>query len=397
MTSLAKLQNQNLVVNPYLQPKQRSPRYSVLVQNPIPHLFNYGLSLHRESFDQNLTLSPHTIRTFHYEKGAEEPIPNKSSSGSSTVLTRIKSLPIRFIDSETDLTTSKYGEEVIPIFRDTSSLLKESLCFLRSFPASPPLNLKSFKGEGSGEKAIEDLFREILRKYDGFCLGEAHGDVLPKYLLFHYMDLFASAGVDVIFYEGLLYEGHVLDGYEKYFQTGVLPAEIRDSIKSQNEYYGIDPYKDYSWLDVIKAAQKAGISIIPLESKGSYETVCPLGCKSELFTSPLSYEERAWNRCLAVNVQAKMIIERAKKKKCIIYTGWSHSSSIGTIPGIAQILKIPSVCAQDSSFLQSLLHRRQLTFRKNYTQATEFGSKTVFSHFDFHISAPRPRKSKKKG
>lgn len=173
-------------------------------------------------------------------------------------------------------------------------------------------------------KSIIEIVKNIFRDYDGFCLGENHCDLATKDFLNAHMGELKEMGVKALFVEGVfLGDRKRIDE----FNAGKAPT--------------ICPPEDRS---VLMKARDSGIKIYPID----------------VFFRDMNANAQLLN----LNIATLLQVEDVKKKnpdlgKYIVWVGARHTNTIQcpgeqTIPGISELLHIPSVLMYSNPLKQLL-------------------------------------------
>jgi hypothetical protein len=172
-------------------------------------------------------------------------------------------------------------------------------------------------------------WKDLLK--GSICMGEIHWDVAPKKILIKNMPLFARSGFTVLFMEHLSVEEHskLLD---QYFDTGEMPEVLKTKLSALDEGHK-EPSGDvekgqewdkYNFTEIVKAAQRNGIRVIPLEES-----------------------EESWGRLdkggairsAVFSLNAKKVIDQHAGSKWLALVGSSHLNTYYDIPGICDIVQ----------------------------------------------------------
>jgi hypothetical protein len=262
-------------------------------------------------------------------------------------------------------------------FQSTAELLRESEDFYNNYALAPAL---TFDTIDISKLTIQGLIRSLLNQYNGLCIGESHNDSSPKFFLYSNMALFRELGVDVIYIEGYKGLQGELDLYT--LETTLeMPERLKKRV-SRMDSTGLGGYTEY---DVLEACKEEGIRIVNIDSDAAYD-------------APVLNEKNiaGIKRASAMNYQAKLIMDKDrmhhKPRKCLIYAGVAHTSSIAGIPGLGQIYQIPTLAIEDSPLnTHNGANRTTIpsyTIEKNKVHM----SRKRTMHTDFYVRMHKPLK-----
>lgn len=178
-------------------------------------------------------------------------------------------------------------------------------------------------------------FSQLLQ--DSFCIGEAHRDIAPKRFLIENMKLLKERGYETLFMEHLFYDSAMQDSLDDYFQGSEMTADLEDYLKRLNTGFDgpIEEHlsvSDYNFLTLVRSAKENGIKVVGIDTNESY-----LMGKTE-------YGSHGEERMRGMNFVAQEVIKKeSNSKKWVALMGNLHLGSCNNIPGVAQLLNVPSV------------------------------------------------------
>jgi Ankyrin repeats (3 copies) len=171
---------------------------------------------------------------------------------------------------------------------------------------------------------IQQIVNESLRKSQGFCIGEDHAHMAPKFFLTKNMVYLKEKGVTVLFMEQ--FYDHLQDDLDNYAKTGDFPQSLENNI-NQSQY-------KFGYKEIVIAARSAGIRIIGIDN---------------ILANIPDHE----NRIKSMNYVAYKIIKKEipnlGNNKYVILTGSNHMSH-RYIPGLPDLLNCPRLIISDFLF-----------------------------------------------
>ncbi|MBS0651956.1 MAG: hypothetical protein JSR39_00345 [Verrucomicrobia bacterium] len=187
----------------------------------------------------------------------------------------------------------------------------------------------------------ELIFKEIftLQQCAGICIGELHTDHSPKHLLYTLLPQLKAMGVNTLYLEHIkhdLMQQDLDDWFEG--RTACLPIHVTQFLEDLDRKYGL--CSPYSYTGLVARAKEVGIRIIGFDTQAA----AIAGCHPNI---PMNKEKRV----LAINYQAKKIIEESKQGLFIVLTGVDHGSTLrhSKIPGISELIHCPFLIVSDST------------------------------------------------
>lgn len=238
-----------------------------------------------------------------------------------------------------------------------------------------PQSIHSYLSIPERKEALKKSL-EILKSKksvpNGIYLGEIHHHQFPKKFLINNLGFFKELGIKTLFFEFLLYDRHqkLLDDYFK-SSSEELPPELKAylHLKDIASHCGFSGY-----TDVVKAAKKAGIRIVALDS---YPAI--LSCIKGFQVKYLGGDEQFRIHCF--NGKAAKIIEaESNREPYLVFLGFDHSyvngnSRYKNIKSVAELL--PNTC---SVFLTD----QQISYKSFYAPFFSCGKPMVFNYSRHH-------------
>ena len=269
--------------------------------------------------------------------------------------------------------SSKMIQEQI-FFNDVGSLDFHTENFLMSLMDKPVSVLKFPKI--NLPITYENLFQQLMRGYNGLCIGEIHSHSSPKYMVKKLLD---DRIIRMLGIEGYAYElfQDAMDAYT-YGDVAIMPPALDKRIT------GISgPAYLYNEMDVFLSARDQGARLIGIDSKASL-------IARHKTDGAISVDRRA-----AMNFQAFRLWRAIDRPhKTAIWAGEGHTTPSLGIPSLGQLCAIPSIFVEDDSTKPYIVVEPgkvpTYEIRKEYTH--NHHDKIKYQR-DFHIEMQKPRKS----
>lgn len=235
----------------------------------------------------------------------------------------------------------------------TEELLKKADIYFKALGDTrinfdpPSLNKR---GRISDEKLIHHYLSDLDSR--GLIIGESHADTTPKEFIINNMDILKKNGVTTIYLEHLFYDTmqKEIDDYLMDPNVKELPMKI-SAYLDRHEFtsrFGTQikktQYQGYGLKDVIIAAKQAGIRVVGIDTVRSYQC----GFDKDFGVRNATKLDRV----KGMNFVSQEIIQKEQRAgKYLILCGFDHAgtSSKTKIPGLNEILAIPTICIMDKN------------------------------------------------
>ncbi|MFF7061106.1 dermonecrotic toxin domain-containing protein [Pseudomonas sp. NPDC008258] len=119
------------------------------------------------------------------------------------------------------------------------------------------------------EASPKQLIRSVYENSDGLVIGEGHSQLGSKAFLIDNLPHLKKAKVKVLYLEHFMTDFQQAD-LDLFHASGDMPAALKDYVKALDNGFGIDVTGRYSFLNVLRAAQKEGIRIQSIDCMASY-------------------------------------------------------------------------------------------------------------------------------
>ena len=115
----------------------------------------------------------------------------------------------------------------------------------------------------------ESFIEQLLARFQGLVIGESHADIGSKQWLIEQMPTLARKGVKTLYMEHLLTDFHqaALDNFAR---TSVMSQDLELYLESLDQGHMTDPTRRYTFLNLVKEANRHGVRIQAIDCMASY-------------------------------------------------------------------------------------------------------------------------------
>lgn len=115
------------------------------------------------------------------------------------------------------------------------------------------------------------IIEQLFEKFRGLVIGESHADIGSKQWLIDNMEALANKGVKTLYSEHLLTDFHqaALDNFAR---TSVMPRDLELYLAELDRGHMTDPLQRYTFLNLVKEANRNGIRVQAIDCMASYRT-----------------------------------------------------------------------------------------------------------------------------
>lgn len=188
-------------------------------------------------------------------------------------------------------------------------------------PPRPPVTAPA------SDASAKTLIRSLYAHSQGLVVGEVHSSLGSKRLLIDNMAQLAKHQVRVLYLEHMLSDFHQAD-LDTFNRTGQLSQALKDYVQKLDEGHATDADKRYTFLEVLRAAQKHRLRIQAIDCMASYR---------QAWLHPPSQPVRQQ----MMNYYADRIIraDQAARgpNRWVALVGNSHANTYRGVPGLAEL------------------------------------------------------------
>ena len=193
----------------------------------------------------------------------------------------------------------------------------------------------------------KEKIMSIFSNYSGLILGETHTHRSPKKFLIKNMNDLKESGVKVLFLEFLPYESCQDALYKGFRSNCAWLGKVKQSLKELDEQNNLSG--KYTYSKVFKAARKAGIYVVCMETHSSRFAGIIDNCGKKVVIKAIA------DRNIGMNFAATKIINNTiNNQKFIALVGLQHGSTFNIdnkepLFGLAPLLQVPFIILADKS------------------------------------------------
>ncbi|MCS5517628.1 membrane-targeted effector domain-containing toxin [Pseudomonas qingdaonensis] len=132
-----------------------------------------------------------------------------------------------------------------------------------SLPQRPPLPTLA------ADASARQIIRSVYENSEGLVVGEAHSQLGSKQFLIENMALLKQQKVRVLYMEHLMTDFQQAD-LDLFNQTGQMPQALKTYVTDLDRGWHTDPAQRYTFMQVLRSAQKQGIRIQAIDCMASY-------------------------------------------------------------------------------------------------------------------------------
>ncbi|SEN63330.1 C-terminal region of Pasteurella multocida toxin residues 569-1285 [Pseudomonas sp. ok272] len=228
-----------------------------------------------------------------------------------------RALDDQFVDitgSESALTTFKALRRTL--YRDAEAFFARTT--LAPKPAVPVF------GPGSTPK---DIIKRLLKDTQKLVIGENHASIGSKQFLIENMEPLAKQRVKTLYMEHLLTDFHQAD-LDLFNRDGVLSDSLESYLKNLDKGHGTDPTTRFTFLELVKSAQKNHIRVQAIDCAASYRSTGILGASA-------NYRQKVMNYFAKTVIEADQAARGAHHWVTLV--GDSHATTWDNVPGISEL------------------------------------------------------------
>ncbi len=237
-------------------------------------------------------------------------------------------------------TKSQYAEEIRALCFEYEAVLKRNHISKLSWSFFNQ-SKNSILEADQKKSCLRSVFERIARGSDsqyGIFINEIHHHAFPKKFLIANLDYFKTLGIKTLFFEFLFYERHqvLLDAYFD-SETEDLPFELVFYLKAKDKWSNCI---GASYIDIIKAAKRAGIRVVALDSYASLLSASDLKSNNSHL------------RLKSFNGRAANIIQiESNGNPYLVFLGLDHGYTQGFSGKVKSVTELVSCSYAHSIFL----------------------------------------------
>ena len=204
------------------------------------------------------------------------------------------------------------------------TLFRDAQAYYQNLPELPPRpTIPTFGRVSRTKDIIEMLFEES----PALVVGESHSSIGSKQFLIENMEILSKQKVKTLYMEHLLSDFHQAD-LDVFNKSGAMSKNLKSYLKNLDAGHFTDPSGRFTFMNVIKAAQKNHIRVQAIDCAASYRV-------DNMFDVTHAHRQKM------MNYFAKVIIESDQAARgphrWIALVGNTHSNTWEGIAGVSEL------------------------------------------------------------
>lgn len=171
------------------------------------------------------------------------------------------------------------------------------------------------------------IIKSLYKETRGLMIGENHSSIGSKQFLIENMEVLSKQKIKTLYMEHLLTDFHQAD-LDIFNRSGDLSEDLETYLKTLDQGHRTDPAGEFTFLEVIKAAQKNHIRIQAIDCAASYRSTGMMNVSRNY-------------RQAMMNYFAKTVIDSDQALRgphnWIAFVGESHANNWEGVPGLSEL------------------------------------------------------------
>jgi hypothetical protein len=210
-------------------------------------------------------------------------------------------------------------------FRAIRARLGNDACeFYEHLEVPARAQIPELEAQPSSKSALGKFFSNS----DGLIIGESHSGIASKRFLIDNMKLLKKLKVRTLYMEHLLTDFHQAD-LDEFARSGRMSPQLEQYLRNMDLGHGTDPSGQYTFLQLIKAANENRIRIQAIDCMASY--------RLDGMEDPTGLARHKMMNFIAHSVIGADVINRGANSKWIALVGNSHANTFQGVAGISEL------------------------------------------------------------
>ncbi|WP_130930810.1 membrane-targeted effector domain-containing toxin [Pseudomonas sp. Sample_24] len=189
---------------------------------------------------------------------------------------------------------------------------------------------------------FKDIIKVIFKRLQSLVIGEGHSSVGSKQFLIENMSVLRKQKVKTLYMEHLLTDFHQAD-LDAFNRTGVMSEDLERYLKDLDAGFSTDPSKQFTFEQVVRAAQQNRIRVQAIDCLASYRSAGIQG-------ADIHFRQKMMNFFAQQVISADQAARGAHRWVALV--GNSHANTYGGVAGVSELegsigLRIESVGADE--------------------------------------------------
>ncbi|MHC8383454.1 membrane-targeted effector domain-containing toxin [Pseudomonas sp. LB3P14] len=187
------------------------------------------------------------------------------------------------------------------------------------------------------------VIERLFEQFRGLVIGESHANIGSKQWLIDNMQALANKGVKTLYSEHLLTDFHQV-ALDNFARTSVMPRDLELYLRQLDDGHMTDPLQRYTFLNLVKEANRNGIRVQAIDCMASYRT------EGMRIADPTARQKM-------MNFYAHTVIEADQTARgphnWVALMGNSHSNTYEGVAGVSELEGVVGLRAEDVAEGQS--------------------------------------------
>jgi hypothetical protein len=207
-----------------------------------------------------------------------------------------------------------------------------------TFYSQPPLRPRPTIPSFIANAKLQDIIKTLFKRSQSLVIGESHDSVGSKQFLIENMSVLHKQKVKTLYMEHLLTDFHQAD-LDVFNRTGVMSEDLESYLKDLDAGFSTDPSEQFTFEQVVRAAQKNHIRVQAIDCLASYRSTGIQGAN-------INFRQKMMNFFARQVIGADQTARGAHRWVALV--GNSHANTYGGVAGISELegsigLRIESV------------------------------------------------------
>lgn len=193
-------------------------------------------------------------------------------------------------------------------------------------PHLPPRPDIPLLGPG-GNIQTKNIIKSLYKETRGLVIGENHSSIGSKQFLIENMEVLSKQRIKTLYMEHLLTDFHQAD-LDIFNRGGDLSEDLESYLKILDQGHDTDPAGEFTFLEVVKAAQKNHIRVQAIDCAASYRS-------AGMMEVSRNYRQEMMNYFAKTVIDADQSLRGAHN--WIAFVGESHANNWEGVPGLSEL------------------------------------------------------------
>jgi len=212
-------------------------------------------------------------------------------------------------------------------YRDFKALRRRLYDDATAFFLDPPLPARPKIPSFTANVAPKVIIKGLLKDSPGILIGESHSSVASKQFLIENMPILSKQKVRTLYLEHVLTDFHQAD-LDVFNKTGTMSENLERYLKELDQGQITDPSGQFTFLEVVKTAQKNHIRVQAIDCMASYRSQGITGAKG-------NFRGRMMNYFARNVINADQAARGAHKWVALV--GESHANTFEGVAGLSEL------------------------------------------------------------